>query len=70
MIILLTVGSIKKAQQNVLYKFSQYFPKPYKCSCRNVKVELDLSNYTTKNDLKGTAGVDRSNLAGKSNLAC
>ena len=28
-----------------------YYP-PYKSSSNNVKVELDLSNYATKNDLK------------------
>ena len=27
---------------------SQYFPKPYKSSSGNVKVELDLSSYTKK----------------------
>ena len=26
---------------------SQYFLKPYECFGRNVKVELDLSNYAT-----------------------
>ena len=30
---------------------SEYFPKP-KTLGRNVKVELDLSNYATKADLK------------------
>ena len=28
-----------------------YYP-PYKSSSNNVKVELDLTNYATKNDLK------------------
>ena len=27
---------------------SQYFPRPYDCFGKNVKVELDLSNYATK----------------------
>ena len=35
----------------------------------NVKVELDLSNYATKADLKNAAGVDRSDFAKKTNLA-
>ena len=48
---------------------SQYFPRPYERSIRNVKVELDLSNYATKADLKGATGADISNLAVKSNLA-
>ena len=33
------------------YKMSQYFP-PYRNSGRNIKVELDLSSYTTKTDFK------------------
>ena len=28
----------------------------------NVKVELDLSNYATKADLKNATGVDKSNF--------
>ena len=30
---------------------SQYFP-PYRSSGRNIKMELDLSSYATKTDLK------------------
>ena len=30
---------------------SQYFP-PYGNSCNNIKVELDLTNYATKDDVK------------------
>ena len=40
---------------------SQYFP-PYGSSGRNIKVELDLSNYATKTDLKNVK--DLKNLAG------
>ena len=36
---------------------SEYFPEP-KSSEGRVKVELDLSNYATKLDLKNAAGVD------------
>ena len=36
---------------------SEYFPKPIYLGA-NVKVELDLSNYATKSDLKNEAGVD------------
>ena len=39
-----------------------YFPKP-KSLRANVKVELDLSNYPTKADLKITTGVDTSKFA-------
>ena len=36
---------------------------------RGVKVELDLSNYATKADLKTAAGVDTSRFARKVDLA-
>ena len=36
---------------------SEYFPKP-KFLGANGKVELDLSNYATKADLKNAIGVD------------
>ena len=45
-----------------------YYP-PYKTSSNNVKVELDLSNYATKNDLKNITHVDVSSFACKTNLA-
>ena len=35
----------------------EYFPKPKSLEI-NVKVELDLSNYATKSDLKNATGVD------------
>ena len=34
-----------------------------------MKVELDFSNYATKDDLKDATGVNTSNLAAKSDLA-
>ena len=40
---------------------SEYFSKP-KSSGGRVKVELDLSNYATKADLKNAAGVGTSKL--------
>ena len=49
------------------YKMS-YYP-PYKSSSSNVKVELDLTNYATKTDLKNITHVDASSLASKTNLA-
>ena len=45
-----------------------YYP-PYKSSINNVKVELDLTNYTTKTDLKNITHVDVSSFASKTNLA-
>ena len=50
------------------YKMSQYFP-PYRSSSNNVKVELDLSNYATKDDVKNITHVDVSSSATKTNLA-
>ena len=47
---------------------SEYFSKP-KLFRGKVKVELDLSNYTTKADLKKTTGVDTSKFSKKVNLA-
>ena len=41
---------------------SEYFPEP-KSLGGIVKVELDLSNYATKADLKNVAGVDTSKFA-------
>ena len=45
-----------------------YYP-PHKSSSNNVKVELDLTNYATKTDLKNITHVDVSSLASKTNLA-
>ena len=45
-----------------------YYPR-YKSSSNNVKVELDLTNYATKTDLKNITHVDVSSFASKINLA-
>ena len=47
---------------------SDYFPKP-KSFGANVKVELDLSNYATKSDIKNATGVDIPDFAKKTDLA-
>ena len=47
---------------------SQYYP-PYRSSSNNIKVELDLTNYATKTDLKNTTHVDVNSFASKTNLA-
>ena len=47
---------------------SQYLP-PYRGSGRNIKLELDLSSYATKTDLKNVTHVDISSFASKTNLA-
>ena len=48
------------------YKMS-YYP-PYKSSSNSIKVELDLTNYTTKTDLKNITHTDVSSFASKTNL--
>ena len=58
------IGNYKK----LYYKMSTYYP-PYKSSSSNVKVELDLTNYATKTDLKNITHVDVSSFASKTNLA-
>ena len=47
---------------------STYYP-PYKRSSNNIKVELDLANYATKDDIKNITHVDVSSFASKTNLA-
>ena len=47
---------------------SAYFPKP-KFLGANMKVELDLSNYATKSDLKNATEVDASDFAKSTDLA-
>ena len=47
---------------------SKYFP-PYNNSRENIKVELDLSNYATKKDIKDITHIDASGFASKTNLA-
>ena len=47
----------------ILHKTSQYFSKPNENYSTNIKVELNLSTYATKADLKGGAGFDTSKLA-------
>ena len=45
---------------------SQYFP-PYG-RANNIKVELDLANYATKDDVKNITHVDVNSYATKTNL--
>ena len=48
---------------------SQYFVKPFKSFGGNINVKVDLSNYTTKTDLKNITHVDTSSFALNANLA-
>ena len=47
---------------------SQYFP-PYRSPERKIKVEIDLSNYASKTDLKNIIHVDVTSFVTKTNLA-
>ena len=49
-------------------KMSQYFPKPYEPFSGDINLEVDLSNYATKADIKNISNVDTSSFALKSNL--
>ena len=55
--------------KKLLFKTSQYFPKPYRNFEGNVKLELNLYSYGTKPELKNVIGVDTSKLTAKSDLA-
>ena len=48
---------------------SKYFPKSFKSFGRNISVKVDLSNYTTKTDLRNVTHIDTSSFALKTNLA-
>ena len=51
-------------------KMSQYFPKPFNSHFNdNIKVEINLSNYATKADIKNISHVDTSSFALKTNVA-
>ena len=47
---------------------SQYFPKPFRSFGGNINVKVDLSNYSTKADIKNTSHVDTLSFALKTNL--
>ena len=63
------ISLIAELMKKTLYTMIQYFPKPYGRFGGNIKVELDLSSYATKANLKGPTGTNTSNLTLKSNLA-
>ena len=63
MIAVLIVGLIKKPH----IKMSQYFPQPFGRFGGNINVKVDMSNYTTKTDLKNKKHVDTSSFALKTN---
>ena len=57
-----------KNYKKLNYKMSAYYP-PYRSSTSNIKVELDLSNYATKDDVKNITHVDVTSYATKTNLS-
>ena len=65
MIIHLIVGLLKV----ILYKMSQYFPKPYKGFEGNINVDVVLSNCATKSDIKNISHFDTSSFALKKKIA-
>ena len=50
-------------------KMSKFFPKSFRGFGRNINVQLDLSNYATKSDIKNISHVDTSSFVLKTNLA-
>ena len=58
-IIILTVWLVKKI---LLLKMS-YFLATHTLCKNKIEIELDLSNYATKSNLKNAAGVDTSDFA-------
>ena len=48
---------------------SKYFLEPYEPFGGDINVEVDLSNYATKADIKNISHVDTSSFALKTNLA-
>ena len=48
---------------------SKYFPKSLRSFGRNINVEVDLSNYATKTNIKNISHVDTSIFTLKTNLA-
>ena len=47
---------------------SKFYREPYKPFGRDINVTADLSNYSTKTDLKNVTHVDTSSFALKTNL--
>ena len=50
-------------------KLSKYFPTSFRSFGGNINVNVDLSSYATKPDLKNVTDGDTSNFALKNNLA-
>ena len=52
----------------LLYKKSQYIPKPYEPFGGDINFKVDLSNYATKTDNKNNSYADTSSFVLQTNL--
>ena len=52
-----------------MYKMREYFPPNLTSHSENIKVDLDLTSYATKSDLRNITHVDTSSFAIKTNLS-
>ena len=50
-------------------RMGQYFPEPYVKSGWNINIELDLSNYLTKTNLKKATSIDTYMLESETDFA-
>ena len=57
----------KRCSKDIIYEIIKCFPEPYKYYGGNAIVELYLSNYASKSNLKGEPGVG--NFAANENLS-
>ena len=60
---------MKFSSKNIKRYYKMSYCPPYRSSTNSIKVELDLSNYATKDDVKNITHVDVSSYATKTNLA-
>ena len=63
LLIFIFIFIVDKINDTVPYTYNMSYYRPYKSSSNNIKVELDLTNYATKNDLKNITHVDVSSFA-------
>ena len=64
----MVIHSIIKLIKETYYKESQYFPKPFRKFRGNISVNINLSNYATKSDIKNISHFDTSSFELKTNL--
>ena len=63
----ITILIVELIKMISLYQMN-YFSEPYTRNKNKIKVELDLSNYATKFDVKNVTEVDKSKFAEKIDL--